>query len=348
MGTDSERDRLRVAVVGLGVGALHVDAFTRLADRFEVVAVCDHDRERARAVAARTGARAVTEDDVYGTDDVDVVDLCTPPSQHFDQVVRALRAGHHVICEKPVVGTVAEIDALRRVERESPGTVMPVFQYRWGNGFQELLHLRDAGTTGAHRLTTIELAWRRDASYYAAAWRGKRATELGGVLLTHAIHLVDLLRVAVGPVQRVFARTATLVNPIETEDTAVATFELADGSLATLAATLGAAREWSRLAFTFEHLAAESNEYAYLPTARPWTVTARDPVAQDHVDAVRAACPPRAEHYDGQLGDLADALTRGDAPPVTLTDARATLSVVEAMYRSAEAGTPIVVEADPG
>ncbi|HEX5614774.1 MAG TPA: Gfo/Idh/MocA family oxidoreductase, partial [Acidimicrobiia bacterium] len=153
--------RLRVAVIGLGVGSLHVDALTRLADRFEVVAVCDHDDTRARAVAEPIGARVASEKVIVDDSDVDVVDLCTPPSQHFDQVTRALRAGKHVICEKPLVGTLAELDALRALERASAGRVMPVFQYRWGNGFQRLLHLRDAGVTGAHRLTTIELAWNR-------------------------------------------------------------------------------------------------------------------------------------------------------------------------------------------
>ncbi|HEX5613811.1 MAG TPA: Gfo/Idh/MocA family oxidoreductase, partial [Acidimicrobiia bacterium] len=228
----------------------------------------------------------------------------------------------------------------------SAGRVMPVFQYRWGNGFQRLLHLRDAGVTGAHRLTTIELAWNRGRDYYATPWRGKRATELGGVLLTHTIHLVDLLRVAAGPVRRVSAASATLVNPVETEDTAVATLELADGSLASLSATLGAAVERSRLTFTYEHLTAEGNPYPYLPTAEPWSMTARDPDRQREVDDASEGFAARREHYDGQLADFADAIARGDDPPVTLTDARATLAIVEAMYRAAAEQTVVDVEPD--
>lgn len=347
MRDDRSPPRLRIAVVGLGIGALHVDALTRLTDRYELVAVCDHTDAHARAVAERTGARVAGEEELYDASDVDVVDLCTPPSQHFAQVERALRAGKHVICEKPVVGTVAELDRLRHVERECPGRVMPVFQYRWGNGLRQLLHLREEGAAGSHRITTIELAWRRGAEYYATPWRGRRETELGGVLLTHVIHLVDMLRIAAGPVRRVFAATATLVNPVETEDTAVATLELGDGSLASLSATLGAATERSRLVFTYEHLTAESNTYPYLPSVAPWTFTARDPAEQAAIDGLVHATATRAEHYDGQLADFADALARGDDPPVTLTDARATLAIVEAMYRSADLGALVDVEVDP-
>ena len=69
--------------------------------------------------------------------------------------------------------------------------------------------------------------------------RGRLQSELGGVLLTHAIHSHDLLTYLMGPIASVFARTATRVNPVEVEDCAVASLVMQSGALASLAATLG-------------------------------------------------------------------------------------------------------------
>ena len=97
-------------------------------------------------------------------------------------------------------------------------------------------------------------------------------TELGGVLLTHAIHAHDLLTWLMGPVASVFARTATRVNPIEVEDCAVASLVLQSGALASLAATLGSQREISRLRLCFEHVTFESSLAPYAPGDDPWQI----------------------------------------------------------------------------
>src|SRR3569623_2792437 len=111
--------------------------------------------------------------------------------------------------------------------------------------------------------------WRRGYAYYAADWRGTWAGERGGAVLSHASHLHDLLTWLGGAPVEVVARTATRVNPIETEDCAAALLTTADGALMTSAVTLGSAGEISRLRFCFEHLTAESSTAPYKPGADP-------------------------------------------------------------------------------
>jgi predicted dehydrogenase len=155
---------------------------------------------------------------------------------------------------------------------------MPVFQYRWGHGLQRLKHLVDVGVTGAARTATVEVSWRRRADYYAAPWRGTWASELGGVLTSHAVHAVDMLTYVAGPVASVFARTATRVNDIEVEDCAAASLELADGSLATISATLGSSAEITRHRFTYARaLRPRAGDGAVHSSASRGWITPRQP-----------------------------------------------------------------------
>src|SRR5262249_28302725 len=162
-------------------------------------------------------------------DDIDIVDICTPPALHVEQMLAALEAGKDVVCEKPLAGSLAEIDRVIAAERQTPGRVLPVFQYRYGNGVKKAKRIIDAGIAGKPYLATVETAWRRTAEYYATAWRGRRDAALGGVLLSQAIHSHDLLTYLTGSIASVFARTSTRVNPVEVEDCAVTSLLMQSG-----------------------------------------------------------------------------------------------------------------------
>ena len=319
-----------VAVVGLGVGRAHLWAWKRLPEHFRVAAVCDHDADRLAATAERfPDALAVGDlSELLGRDGIDVVDLCTPPSLHLEQLSWVLRAGHDAVCEKPVVGTVAEVDQLLELEAETGRRIMPIFQYRYGHGLQKLRHLVDAGVAGPLHTASVEVSWRRGPEYYAAPWRGTKAGELGGVLLTHAVHALDMLTYVAGPVASVSARTATRVNDVETEDCAAVAMELDGGALATLSATLGSLHEITRHRFCFERLTAESNTEPYTNSSDPWRFTGDE----EAIAAALATFEPRHENFLGQF----ERFGAGGELPVTLQDARRAIAAVEAMYESAQ------------
>jgi predicted dehydrogenase len=335
--------KLKIAVAGLGVGRQHLEAFRKLPDRFDVTALCDPNAERLTAAAQEFGIARTTAtfDDLLDRDDVDVVDICTPQNLHFLQVKSALAAAKHVICEKPVVGSLADCDALIDAERASGRRAMPVYNYRFGVGLQKLLHLIRRGATGKHYLSTAETTWRRSPAYFATAWRGNLTQAMGGCLLTQAIHAHDALTLALGGVRKVYATTATRVNPVETEDCAAAALTLVDGSLASLAVTLGSADDTSRLRFHFEHLTAQSSLAPYTMTAEPWTfIPSGDSAARGIADAL-ADFKAGPEGFVGQFHRFHEAMTHGTEIPVTLADARTSLELLSALYHSAATGTEV-------
>jgi predicted dehydrogenase len=341
--------RYRVAIVGAGIGAEHSEGFQAHPELFEVALICDVDPERARRLAAAVPGAAICTDlgDVLARADVEVVDICLPPFLHYEAVTRTLAAGKHVICEKPLVGSLAEIDELAALAEVCGRRLMPIMQLRFGNGLRQLQHLLEHGIVGRAYVATVETHWTRGPDYYASPWRGRKATELGGVLLSQAIHAHDLLMCVLGPVRQVFARVATRVNAIETEDCAVAALEMADGSLASLSATLGSAEEISRLRFCFEGLTAESNHAPYRASSQPWRLIPRTP---GHAEAIAAALSdigPQEEGFARQFALFHAALETGGPLPVTIENARRSIELASALYHSATTGADVALPLGP-
>ena len=105
--------RLTVAVVGLGIGKSHLDAYAELPRHYAVRAVCDLNADKAKAVASQTGALAVTNfADLLTMPGLDVIDICTPPDTHRSLIEQALAHDVHVICEKPITGSLRDLDAI--------------------------------------------------------------------------------------------------------------------------------------------------------------------------------------------------------------------------------------------
>ena len=335
--------KLGVAVVGLGVGKSHLQAYAEIADLFDVKAVCDLSDVKAAATAAEFGVARHTTSlaELLARDEIDIVDLCTPPNTHCSLIEQVLAAGKHVICEKPLVGSLAEADTMAAAQKAAKGQLFPIFQYRFGNGLQRLKHLQSKGLARHPLITTMETHWRRDSDYYEIQWRGKWATEMGGVCLTQACHAHDILSYVHGPVKTVFAKLATRVNDIEGEDCAAITVEMANGSLAVLSATLGAAEETSRLRFVFGDMTVESDSpEPYRPGKEPWHFKGKTAQVDAAIAAAFADFEPTLESFAGQFARIHACLVHGAPKPVTLADARASLELITAIYCSAESGTP--------
>lgn len=341
----AEDNRLRVGVVGGGIGAAHVRAYRNLPEQYELLAICDLDGDKARALAAQHDIPRVTTDiaELCRMDDLDVIDICTPPHLHYEQIEQVLASGKDAICEKPLTGSVKQVDELMQAEAQAGRRVMPIFQYRFGHGLQKLKYLVDQGLAGRAYLTTVETAWRRRAAYYDVPWRGKWQTELGGAVLGHAIHAHDMLSYILGPIRSVYARNATRVNAIEVEDCSAAALEMADGSLATLGVTLGSAAEITRHRFSFSQMSAESNTAPYRNSDDPWTFTGDSPEIEAQIAEALARFTPLPESYEGQFYRFHTARRQGGELPVTLADARASLELVTAVYVSGRSGEAVTL-----
>ena len=155
---------LRVGVVGLGVGQAHLLSWSEVRGA-SVAMVADIDGVRRGDAAREWKVPAVDSLDEMLAAGIDVVDLCTPPAMHEAQIEQCLVAGVHVICEKPLVDSVAACDRLRiiadRSLAESGARLMPVLQYRFGDGALRARALVEAGLTGKLYTSSASTWWPR-------------------------------------------------------------------------------------------------------------------------------------------------------------------------------------------
>lgn len=336
---------IKIAIVGCGwvAGTQIETGFALLPDLFEIVACCDVDEARMESFAAKYGIAIRCRDyrDVLALGDLDAVSICTPPSEHHAMVRQAMAAGKHVLCEKPFTSSLALMDDVIDAQTRSSARIMPIFQYRYGPGFAKAKALVDSGFGGKLYTSSVETAWLRGPAYYGVPWRGKFATELGGVLLTQSIHIHDLFLSLAGPVRDVVAFKTTRVNPIEVEDCAVAGLRMADGSLASLTATLGSAEPLTRFRLCFENLVIERECRgldAPKPALEPWRFVAKVPERQAEVDAIVGAVPDGALFFEGQFRAFYAALKSGVPFDIELSDARRSLELITAIFTAADTG----------
>ncbi|MBT5002361.1 MAG: Gfo/Idh/MocA family oxidoreductase [Tateyamaria sp.] len=327
---------IRVAVLGGGIGAQHIEAYRALPE-FKVTMVVDQDQSRLAHLAAD---EIVLANDVQiALDaDVDVIDICLPPHLHSKITIEALQSGKHVICEKPLATSLAQIRAIGQAKKATGRSVFPVFQYRFGPNLQCLQALKGAGLTGVPRAAAVETHWNRGPDYYAIPWRGTWAGEQGGAIVGHAIHAHDLLMNFMAPVVGVAARLGTLVNSIETEDSAAVIFELSGGGLATSSITLGAARDETRLRFVYEHVTVTSDTTPYAPGEGNWQFVARDPKKQSLIDSVIANNVPSLTGFSGFLREVSKSITGQPNQAVAFDDGADSIALITAIYEAHRSG----------
>ncbi|MEL6531544.1 MAG: Gfo/Idh/MocA family oxidoreductase [Pseudomonadota bacterium] len=329
-----------VAILGAGIGAQHLAAYRALPAQFAVRTICDLDLDRARAMVGPDNGIRLTDKlaEVYADPSVELVDICLPPHLHAEVAIAALKAGKHVICEKPLATSLKDADRIAAAADRAASWVFPVFQYRFGHGIRALKALMEAGLTGAALSADLETHWDRRADYYCVPWRGSWATEGGGAVLIHAIHIHDLMTHLLGPVAEVSAMLTTRANPIETEDCGAIAFRLVSGAVATSSVTLGAAGDHSRLRIAFERLTAQSDTLPYDPGGGRWSFAARSAEDQALVEACLADLPEAPGGFEGFLQGVAGCLKDGAPPPVSLVDGRRSIELVSAIYEANRRG----------
>ena len=351
----STMNPLRLAIVGCGgIAAAHIKHFAAFAD-FSLAACVDNDVERAKAFAAQWGPLAfvgTTLDEALALRP-DVVDLCTPPHLHAPWAIRVLDVGCNVIVEKPLAGSLADFDLLLKTEQKTGKIAIPVLQNRLGTGPSQLRALVQAGLTGRLLHATGETMWRRTAEYYAAPWRGRFATELGGTMTGLMVHQLDLLMSFAAPVSAVMGHAATLVHPIEVEDTGAVVCSLSSGGWINTTVSAHAHRQFSRGVLVFEHAQAEFGDEPYSYAHTPWKISFSDPArekqAKEILDSLKEETTPA--HLDQlwwRQARLTRDILRGEAhPESSLASARPSMEVLSAAYASIKSGQRVSLPITP-
>lgn len=230
-----------IALIGLGPGSQpHVASLAAMQDEIDMRwAVC-RQPERA-ALGALAGRVKASSDLAEALDDprVDVVIVATPAATHLEIARRCLAAGKHTLVEKPLEISLARAETLVTLAQESGRRFGVVLQHRFRPGAVRLRELLAEGALGEIQSGAVRVPWwRPQAGYYDQPGRGTMARDGGGVLLTQAIHAVDLFRSLAGvrSVDAAHVKT-TSVHRIETEDYAAALLTLRNGAPGLLMAT---------------------------------------------------------------------------------------------------------------
>lgn len=331
--------RYRTAIVGTGgIAAAHAHALQGLAHRAELVAVADTDSSRARTFAKRWNVPHVYGGvaELLAAQQLDLIHLCTPPQQHAPLALQCMRTGAVVLVEKPPTLSLAELDALAEAERDSAGHVATVFQHRFGSTAGRLRRMAAAGELGRPLLATCATQWYRGDDYFGAPWRGTWESEGGGPTMGHGIHQFDLLLSILGPWKEITGLAVRQARPTDTEDVSMALVTFDNGAVATVVNSVVSPRQTSALRFDYERATVEL-EHLYGYDDKDWTLTPAP--GQDGVLAGWIADGDNIPSgHAAQLTAVLDALDRGEAPPVTLADARRTMDFVASLYASAFTG----------
>jgi UDP-N-acetyl-2-amino-2-deoxyglucuronate dehydrogenase len=232
--------RRRVAIIGLGMAvAPHARSLLDLRDRVEIAAAFSRSPERTAAFAKEFAVPTTNDLDAIVADkSISAVLILTPPWTHLDLVRRFAASGKHILLEKPVEATTARAVELVECYRRAGITLAMMLQHRFRPASRVLADLCAAGGIGHLVAASVSIRWWRPQSYYDEPGRGTLARDGGGVLLTQAIHTLDLFLSLVGAVSEVaaFAGTTTL-HRMETEDIVGAGLRFANGAIGTLDAT---------------------------------------------------------------------------------------------------------------
>lgn len=225
---------IHTAIIGCGtIHTTHAEAI-KTNSQVRLAAVADIDEARAAETAAKYGCAYYTDyKELLKQESVDAVHLCVPHYLHKPMAVDAMRAGKHVLTEKPMALSEEDAWEMIRVSEETGKTLGVCFQNRYNATSQRIKEVITSGKAGRILGGKAFVTWHRDAGYYnSAAWRGTWEKEGGGVLINQAIHTLDLLQWFMGDIDKIKGSVDNrlLQGVIEVEDTAEATLHFANGA----------------------------------------------------------------------------------------------------------------------
>lgn len=271
--------------------------------------------------------------------------VATPPSVRHEVIAELARAGTHILLEKPVARTLEEAVGVVEICERTGVTLGMVFQHRMRASSVAAARHVASGALG--KLGHVEIAvplW-RDQSYYDELGRGTYARDGGGVMMTNAIHSIDLALSLTGPVARVQAMTATTpLHRMEAEDLAVAGLKFSCGAAGSFVASTACyphRTEVIRLHFENASLRIDKNALE---------VSWRDGRSSVEGKAVTDAHEGTASHnnhewHQAVIQEFVDALRVGRAPMVTGRGALISHQLIEAIESSSRQGRPVEIGA---
>lgn len=335
-----------IAVVGLGMAHKpHIQSFRELTDRVRIVACQSPTAARRQAFGKLHPDLPVTGDldAVLSDRNVDAVILLTPPMTHRDLVLRCAAAGKHVLLEKPLDYTAERarqsIEAMQKADRRF-GVVL---QHRFRAASRQLASIVQGGELGALISASASVRWWRTPEYFAEPGRGMQARDGGGVLITQAIHTLDLFQSLTGPVVEVAAMATTSPQrTIDTEDIVAAAVRFRGGAIGTIDATTVA---YPGFAEKIELACEKGTAVLEAETLAVYFRNGRVLHHEGGLSNSGGADPMAFSHeaHKALITDFVDAVETGREPAVSGREALKVHLLIEALLQSSQTGRVLAI-----
>jgi len=336
---------MRCALIGLGMVAETHLAALAASNSVDLVGVLGHSPERIASFRKKHPFIPVYDDlEAVSTDpDVEFVILATPPDARQEITKRLIAGGKPILMEKPIERDLERATRLVEICERADIPLGIVLQHRTRAASRALKIRLDRGELGDLVSVDIRVPWWRPQSYYNTQGRGTYARDGGGVMITQAIHTLDLALWFAGPVRACQAMTATTaLHSLEAEDWAAALLHFESGAVGVMSATTAAYPGRSESLFlqgtkASAHLANGVLRVAYLDGSEALTGTPTNTGAgADPMDFTHAWHQAVIEDFAGRL--------RHTRPPVASgRDALAAHRLIDAIERAARAGTEVAL-----
>jgi UDP-N-acetyl-2-amino-2-deoxyglucuronate dehydrogenase len=336
-------EKLGVAIIGSGgISEGHGDSFSKLGDKVKIMAFTDVDISRAKLRVDQFDAPIATTDyaSLLQRDDIHIISICSPPFLHFQTIKHSLQAGKHVLCEKPVVMNLAELDEIEGLMQKTGLCFGGAFQWRFGTGVQQVKDLYDNGMFGKIIYATNNLFWHRTQDYFDVDWRHSRDKAGGGIIFNLACHGLDALIWILGDIAAVSAEMDSLKYDIEIEDTGSVILRFENGALGAVNATVNAHQQRSHLEIIGTKLEAISSDDPYGVAYEPWQFRSVDLNYEKQVQEFLAEKEYKFEPAGHRklVKDFVDAVREKRQPTVDTKEIRRSLQVLTAIYKSNRTG----------
>ena len=226
---------IKFAIVGCGrIAQRHAEHISK---RGQLVAVCDIVEDKAQQLANTYGAKAYTSyaDMLANETSIDVIAVCSPNGLHAQHSIEGLKAGFHVLCEKPMGLSVKECGEMIQAAERANKRLFAIKQNRYNPPVAAVKEIIDAGKLGKVLSVQLSCFWNRNTDYYANSWKGTKDLD-GGTLYTQFSHFIDLLYWLIGDVEDIAAYMGNFAHEgiIEFEDTGVVILKFTNGAIGTV------------------------------------------------------------------------------------------------------------------
>jgi UDP-N-acetyl-2-amino-2-deoxyglucuronate dehydrogenase len=228
------KNKIKFGIVGCGrIAQRHSEHIT---SKGELIAVCDIDESKAKAMAEKYNAKYYTSlSEMLECENFDVVSICSPNGLHAEHSIKVLNAGFHVLCEKPLAIRVIDCGEMINASEKANKRLFVIKQNRFNPPVSAVKLAIDGGYLGKIYSVQLSCFWNRNNDYYDNSWKGTKDLD-GGKLYTQFSHFIDLLYWLIGDVRNVKAFTGNYAHEgiIEFEDTGVVALEFHNGAIGTI------------------------------------------------------------------------------------------------------------------